>query len=233
MSLQSRLASLITAIGADIKLLNLKSSSGLTDDFMSGNITSAQIGELGWGRTGGASSTYLAGVQNHPGIYQIITGTTLGTISAIHLNVTPTLGQYLGSELWDVTFIIRPTQVDTDTQIRVGVTSSAGSATPSDGAYFEKLYADTNWFRVTRAASVQFRGAMSIAVAAGWTKLRVRRIDASTIGFSVNGGAEQTSTTNLPSTAAIQPFVQITNQTVTSKSLDVDRFDQVIYGMTR
>lgn len=232
MSLQTRLASLITAIGADIKQLQLQASTGLRDEFLTGNITSGQIGSLGWGKTGSGTSAFIAGVANHPGIFQLVTGTTLGTISAIHGGITANVGAFLGTELWDVTFIFRPTQIDTDTQIRIGVTASAGSATPTDGAYIEKLYADTNWFMVNRTGSAQTRTSMAIAAATGWHKVRVRRINSTTIGFTIDGGTEQTQNTNSPQLAVL-PFVQITNQTVTSKSIDIDRFDMTISGLVR
>jgi hypothetical protein len=60
----------------------------------------------------------------------------------------------------------------------------------------------------------------------------LRRIDASTIGFSTAGGAEVTVTLNVP-TAAVEPFVQIKNAKAASKTIDVDYFERRIGGLSR
>jgi hypothetical protein len=49
------------------------------------------------------------------------------------------------------------TQADTNILVRVGVASEMTSDPPTDGVYFEKLAADTSWFRVGRASGTSTR----------------------------------------------------------------------------
>jgi hypothetical protein len=54
-----------------------------------------------------------------------------------------------------------------------------------------------------------------------WHKFRIRRIDSGTIGFSIDGGPEKTSTTNIPDSAILNPFIVI-NKTGTAGARDFD-----------
>ncbi len=61
---------------------------------------------------------------------------------------------------------------------------------------------------------------------------RIRRVDASTVGFTVNDGTEVTATGNIP-TATLSPFIAITNTTANAKSVDIDYFDLMVRGISR
>jgi hypothetical protein len=102
-----------------------------------------------------------------------------------------------------------------DEDFRVGFTGISGTTNPpTNGIYFEKLGStDTNWFGVTRAGGLQTRVDTGVAWSNGfesWQVLRVRRIDASTIGFSVDGSTEVTQTLTIPTTW-LDPWVALKN----------------------
>ena len=203
----------------------------VVDDFVSGNVASTTIGALGWIRTAG-SGTGLSGIANHPGALQFSTAGVATTLCSISLAGSTNNVPFVGSDAWDMTWWIRFNQTDTDTTQRVGFTSDATTLTPTNAVYFEKLPADTNWWRVTRAAGTQTRTDTGIAVTTGWVKLRLRRISSSSYGFTIDAAAEQTNTTNLP-TVGMVPFCEVMSQTTTSKTMDVDRFQMLVTGLTR
>jgi polygalacturonase len=210
----------------------------LIDDFLSGSAnTGAQIGVLGWNAanltSGNGSNTQITGVAGHPGILQVSSGTVAGGLRAIYLTPSPTV---LADEYTSVTWYIRPTQVDTDTRIRIGFVGNSAGDPSAHGAYFEKAYADTNWFAVTRNGTTEGRTDTGVAVTAGtWYKLRVRKVPAtSNYGFTINAGTEATRTTVLPGAgSAWNPSAQIGSQTTTAKTLDLDRFEGVLSGLAR
>lgn len=97
---------------------------------------------------------------------------------------------------------------------------------------FEKDYSDTDWWLFTRSGGSQTKTDSGVAVGIGWVRLRIRRVDASTIGFSLDGGNESQQTTNIP-TIALQAFVSIPNNENQTKSVDVDYFTISITGLSR
>lgn len=208
----------------------------LVDDFLNGSLTAGQVGALGW-RFSNGTLTELAGVANHPGIVQIGSTTTANTISGIYLSTASSgVGPILPTDFWDVTFWVRPSSNDTDTKLRIGVMANGTADGTATGAYFEKLFADTNWFRVTRnnaGTTTRTDSGVAVPSTSTWTKLRVRRIDASTLGFTIDAGTEATVTATLPDSPAVLPIVQITGQTTTAKTVDVDRVSVLITGLTR
>jgi hypothetical protein len=99
--------------------------------------------------------------------------------------------------------------------------------------YFEKLAAETSYFGVSRSAGVQSRtpAVFSGITANQWVKLTLRRIDDTTVGFSVNGGAETTLNTNVPAGSTPLNFgLQITGA---SKVIKVDYFSIKLNELVR
>jgi hypothetical protein len=234
----------LTNSGTNTKLLNNEgvtdidvyhdpvNSSFEYDDFPSGTGTSTQIGKFGWVATAGAVSVPFA-VAGHPGLILLSTGTGAGTYVNMRASTNTTTGPLSAGDTFDVTWIVRLNTNDADTTARVGLGTSPAADPPDEGIYFEKLGADTNWFRVTRSAAIQTRNDTGVAASTDWIRFRLRRIDASTIGFSVNGGAEGTHTTNVPA-AGVNPFVAIyNNAAAANKTITIDWFSQLITGMTR
>lgn len=201
------------------------------DEFMSGAATSGNIGDLGWILIGTAG---LASPQaGHPGIFRIETGATINTLAAIHARQTPGTGVLVASEMFDITFLVQPLEASATIQMRPGTSSDMSTQAPAAGIYFERLLADTNWFGVCRASATQTRVDTGVASTNGWAKLRMRRIDASTIGFSVNGGTEVTCATNVPGAVNMQYGLQVYNGEAVNKTLSIDLFDMTITGLAR
>jgi len=214
------------------------SKVAMWDDFLSGDksITSS-IGTLGWQQEAIGTFSELTSELNHPGIIRL-DSTTSATNNSSSMHLLRTSG-FQRAELFDLTWIFRANQADGNTVVRAGLVCSASSVynqpRPSDGIWLEKAATDTNWFWTLRAsgADVQ-RGDSGLAVSAGaWVKLRIRRVDAATIGFTVNGGAEATTSAAL-SASSCTPWVVVHNgNTANSRTLDIDYFSLAVTGLVR
>jgi hypothetical protein len=199
------------------------------DDFAGQSTSSNSIGELGWASANG--STSIGNPEaNHPGTVTRSTSATINTLASMSLHATG--GLMLGSETFDCIIIAKLDQTDADTQARFGLHGNIHGNPPTRGCYFEKLLADTNWFAVTRDATVQTRTDTGIAASTNWVRFRVRRVNGTTIGFAINGGTEITHTANVP-TADLFPSLQIYNGAASAKTMTVDYFELRVTGMTR
>lgn len=203
------------------------------DDFVSGSTTSGAIGELRWMSANGLTSADTA-AAGRPGIVRRDTSTTSGQYAYTML-ANASAGPITPADNFDVTYIFRLNQADTDTLARIGLASAAASNPPGNGVYLEKLAADTEWQAVTRGAGVQTRtpfAPVATVTAAAWVKLRIRRASATQIGFTLNGGTEVLVTTNLP-TVPLNPFFAVHNAVAASKTIDVDYFSALVTGLNR
>lgn len=205
----------------------------LIEDFAVGGQTDNVIGTLGWRSVGGTTTTtHVAGEANHPGILRKATSATISSIGTISLKGRADM-LFLSSTFFDVLWIVRLNTNDANTTVRIGIGGTdLNTQPPANGVYVEKLDADTSWFGVTRAASSQTRTAALAATSTGWIKVRVRRIDASTVGFTLDGGTEVTATATVPTLGATV-FVSIQNSAAADKTIDLDYCRIVLTGMTR
>jgi hypothetical protein len=214
---------------------NPRTNVWLSDDFAAGGLAANVYGQLGWTATvaGSGSVAQLTALANHPGIYRLGTGATGSSRAQIYLWNGATTGVLLPADTFDVTYIVRGNN-NTNITIRLGLGNDASAAQPNDGIYFEKLNTETDWYGVCRASSSQTRTSSLVNAysASNWYRLRLRRVDASTIGFSINDGTEQTVTATIP-TAALVPYVVIANAATEDKTMDIDYFDMLMRGMSR
>lgn len=206
------------------------------DDFMVGTNTTSGIGLQRWFLNAGTCA-YIASEANHPGIRQLDTTAAAGTLNALYITGSGAIGILLPSEGFDATFIFRVNTVDADTMVRVGAMMSPTADPGNNGVFFEKVYADTNWFAVCRSGGVQTRTDTSTAVSAGtWVRARIRRRNGGAIGFSFGNTTNENDTwvltTNVP-TAALNIMFQIKNQAAASKTMDVDYAQLYINGLNR
>jgi hypothetical protein len=208
------------------------------DDFASGTVTSAQIGKLGWLTTlvGTGTISLIGGEAGHPGILRLNTQATPGSSVSLYLRFTSAGGVLYSSDFFDVSFLARVAQLNTDADAtyRLGLGVDASLVPPAtSGLWIERLGGETDWFAVRRAATVDTRTDTTVAQAQNtWRRHRIRRIDASTIRFSV--GATAVDTTTGAPTAALQPLVQISNgAAAASKTLDIDLFSIAVTGLGR
>lgn len=200
------------------------------DEFLTGNTTSEDIGSLGWRFSNGTTSLLLSEV-NRPGILRRDTGAGAGTIATTYLYGSS--DTILGTVRHDITWMVRLNNNDANTTQRVGAANSVFAISPPDhGIYFEKLDADTNWFCVTRDATVETRTNSGIAVNTSFNTFRYERL-ASSVVFSINNINVCTNTTNIPSTIYITPWTLIVNSAAAAKTMDHDYFQIRITSLVR
>jgi hypothetical protein len=207
-------------------LYDYTSEIKLQDDFMFGTNSSGTLGSLGWNLSGGAVS-YQASVENHIGIVRRTTSAVSGTVS--FTSPQGAGGGIPDEHAYTVTFVVRSNNADAETTLRVGVMDDLTSA-PTDGIYFERLAADTNWFCVTRASSTETRTDTGVAGDTNWHTFTIERTATSAI-FTLDGTVESTQTTNL-STSNLIPAVQMTNTAAADKSYDID-YAEITIEVTR
>jgi hypothetical protein len=200
----------------------------LKDHFLGGgSATSGSVGELGWIFAGGTFAVGSA-PAGHPGVYRRDTGAVINTTAYARLtaNIRP-------SDMFDETWEFRLNTNDADTRVRMGLSSDWATDTPVAAIYVEKKLADTEWFGAARAASTETRTAALDTVDTDWHTARMRRTSASAVAFSIDGGAEVSVSTNVPTTDAVYIGMQIFNNAAASKTVDLDCFRMRVTGLER
>jgi hypothetical protein len=202
------------------------------EDFVSGDVSGdAPIGDLGWRISGGgATASAVAPSSGTVGVLSFETFTNIGTYAVLYLRESPHVGVVPPASMFDLTFVARLVQADGDTLCRFGLANDATANPPGDGIFFEKLTSDSSWFGVTRSGGTQTRTAALRTADTAWIRGRIRRVDGSTVAFSLGEEASANATVNIP-TAALQPFVAIRNSTTASKKIEVDYMDLLITGL--
>lgn len=204
----------------------------IVDEFTVSSTETGENGELGWSFTNG-SFNLIGPETNHPGICRRASSASSGAVASTYTGGGGVTVVVTMEQVDEVTWVIRPVTADTDFDLRFGMFSDMTANPPAAGSYFEKLAADTNWFGVGRLASVQTRVTTGVAFAASWFKLKLRRVSASVVAFSVNGGAEVQVTTNNPSTTGMAFGFQIIPGSANARSVDVDFFSMKLTAQAR
>jgi hypothetical protein len=198
------------------------------DEFGTGRLQSGSVGALNWSYAGTSQSFQT--VTGRPGVVR--RGSTSSTVSYLVSSFDDS-ATFDPAGDFDLTWSVRST-IDSDTLVRVGAVCGDGetSALPGAGIWFEKLTTDTNWFAVARTgSSSSTRVDMGTATNAAWVKLRIRRSGAN-LAYSVNGGAEGTVSTQIPS-AGCNLWTMIQSSVAGSKDLDHDYVVLRVTGLNR
>lgn len=206
----------------------------LLDYFNSGVATAGQLGNLGWDFSGGtATVTSLTIPSGEAGIVRRACSTTGGTIARTNLRLGGSTGaSFLPALNFDILFRFQMNNNDSDTVLHLGLASDWTSITPANHIVLHKKAADTSWFGSCRDGSEQRTPSAVAACDTNIHTARIRRIDASTVGFTIDGGTEQTVAAHIP-TAALQPGWLITNNgAAADKTVDMFRFRMVLPGLT-
>lgn len=203
------------------------------DDFQTASTESGENGQLNWGHTNGTFN--LANPDaNHPGICRRTSTAVADVIASTFPGGGGTSVVLRFDQIDEQIWIIKPGSTDADYDLRLGFMVDLTSAPPSSGFYFERLAADANWYGVTRHSAAQTRTAALAPFAADWIKLKLRRIDAATVGFSVNNGAEVTLTTPIPTAGSFHAFgFHIIPRSANARSLDIDFYSHRLLAQTR
>lgn len=202
------------------------------EEFIRGANVSPNIGTLGWSITlvSGFADFTDTDFQGHPGLFRLQSNATTngGADLFLTLNTDPT-------DNFDSIHIIKVSTAVADTVIRVGYSANTmGSNTrPASGIYFEKLVGDTNWFAITRSSNTETRTDTTVAVSTtNFQRFRIRRVNGTTIGFTIDGGSEITHTTNI-SAVALRFVVGMIGTTTTNKLLSIDYYGLKVTGLSR
>ena len=204
----------------------------ITDDFIVGMTETGEVGLLGWSFTNG-SMVATTNEQNHPGITTRRSGTTAAQVASLWTNASNTTLCFRYDEWAEFTVILACVTTGTDFAVRAGIAASAAVDNPANGAYFERLAADTAWWRVTRASGVQTRETTGVSISTAWRKLTLKK-NGATVEFYMDGALNGTHTTNIPAAATgLIPFVQVIPSTTTARDVKLDLIQFKLTGVTR
>ena len=199
----------------------------MQDDFLSGTVGSGSMGTLGWTTAG--TITVQSSEANRPGIYRVDTSAVSATQARLSLPTAVSIDPALPHA---VMWAVRLNTNDANTTLRIGTQNATNANPPAQGIFLEKLDADTNWFCVTRAASVQTRTDSTIAITTNFVTVKYTR-DSSGVQFSIdNVNVCSLMTTNIPTTFVV-PEVFIINSAAAAKTVDIDYFETRVSGMVR
>jgi len=198
----------------------------LQEEFISGTTSSGNIGNLGWSLDLSTSGTYglINAETNRPGLSQLATGTTIGSVPGIRLIGAVNLDT---SNNFSTLYVVRLNTNDANTQVRIGVSTNPPTVPPTSGIYFEKLAADTNWFCVTRNGGVETRTDSGTAITTNFTTQFIQR-NTSNVIFILDRVQVCSHTTNIPSVDST-PTVNISTAAAASKTIDLDYAEFKIY----
>lgn len=214
---------------------NPLSATVLVDEFMFASTETGEIGDLGWSFTNGTWNL-VAAEAGHPGTCRRATTAVSGTVASAFPGGGGTAVNMRFDQWRDMTWVVEPITTAADVDIRIGVCNDWTASPPVNGAYVEKMTADTNWFGVVRTSGSQTRVDLGVAVAANaWYKLRIRQISATAVGFSVNGAAEIVASGGTVPPAAnnmVQGFHMVPTSS-NARNLDVDFFSMTLAPQVR
>lgn len=213
---------------------NARSQTIVRDEFLVASTESGEIGELGWGFTNGGANLVGTPEANHPGAIARASSAVSGAVASMWTGGGGTAVAMRFDQLDEMTWIIKPTTAGADFDLRFGLLSDMTANPPANGVYFEKLSADTNWFGVGRVSNIETRTDTGVALAADWFKLKLRRVSAAVLGFTVNGGAEILVTGNMPiATNAMVIGCQIIPTTANARTVNIDFFSMKLAAQDR
>jgi hypothetical protein len=204
----------------------------LKDEFATGTTSSGAIGDLGWTLGHGASPANPSvaietATGDHPGVITVTCdAANTGTSGMI---LQGTAGKMIDpDDMFEVIFLVK---FNTNTSVfySLGLSGSAASTfTPSNGICFQTydLGGGTlRWVGKTIKAGTPSTTADFSAPDTSWHRFRIRRIDTTTIGFSMDGGPEKVITTNIPDTGILNPYIVFSNGSAAGKDFTLDYFE--------
>jgi len=221
--------------------LSPESESYDYEDFVSGTcqVNVTYNGKLGWqinSNSGGDSVSCTADVAaNHPGVVTITAASGSGNDASIkwpNTSITP-------ADTFTYRSLVKASSA-ANVKLTVALTDDNFNNVSTDGCYFEKLEADTNWFVACMSGGVaSTRQDTGVAAGTGWIAFQIQRTSASNIAFktaSTLGGLSSATalnvTTQIP-TVNIRPAIFVESRTAATKAIAVDFADLRLTGLTR
>jgi hypothetical protein len=194
----------------------------LRDDFIGGSTETGEIGEQGWSFTNGSVAA-VANEQNHPGMISRTSGTVAAQVASMVLGPN-NASSFRFDEFDECTWIFRATVANTDAAYRIGIGENVTVASfQTHGIFLERAATDTNWFFVSRNNSAQTRTDSGVAFNTSWVKIKMRRVSATDVRFSINNATEIAIVTTVPDPADLMALGnQIVPTTTTARVLLFD-----------
>jgi len=242
-----------------VRIFDSRTMACQWDEFMGGSTSTGQIGALGWqfinNGSGGTLHAYQA-IAGHPGVMQLQTPTSAANQDQYLYLANNGGDQWDMSDTWDTVTIFQMVTSDATAQVRLcvmtnlfGSPASSAANSPNDSVCLEKLFTDTSWFGITRSSSsADTRTSAVGTVDSNWHYLECKRVDANTIGFAMDGGPVQCITTagSLPGACAggttgathiiaggVGFEIQVESSNTTAHQFNIDRWTNLITGLTR
>jgi hypothetical protein len=187
--------------------------------------TTGLYGDLQWTKTNGAGSgavTYKIGIANHPGIGNLATtaGATDDTFLAIGtISNTPFIG--LASATGGCTIVVRLNQTTNERFLAGFISTTSPGASDVIGVRYDTTLSDTKFTLVAcNAGTCSTASTNSIAVDTNFHTFKLT-FTGGVVSMTVDGGAADTVSTNLPS-VAIHFGIGVRNATTSAHDIDVD-----------
>lgn len=178
----------------------------------------------------------------HPGVRVVRTGATGN--NTCEFQTTAAAGSLTWDNMFDMIWVVKGVQTDTNTRQAFGLTSDAGVDPLVTGTFFRKKHsgdaggADTNWQFVCGDGTAS-NNDTGVAHGTGWFTMRLARVDATNIGYAICSGegcalpALTNVTTNCPTgTGEARPSVQTETATTAAKDLNLDYIDLIVTALT-
>jgi len=198
----------------------------IEDEFFGGDLLPGNVGELGW-VTNNLTLFPTVAQANHPGV---IGGFVIGGVASIFLSPVNSFPMR-PSWFFDATFVVFPLVSNSVVGVKIGLVNNPAILS-TDGIFFEKDLNDMNYFAVTKSAGTSTRVDMGVSALPGWSSFRIRRINSSAIGFSINGGAEALLNTNVPKNSPAKPAIMLDGRGQ-AQGIIFDYFGCRIHGVQR
>jgi hypothetical protein len=216
-----------------VRIDDYKSMLHWTDDFTTGNATSGQLGAIGALFNGtGATVARQTSEVDHLGLWRVTSGAVSGDHANFMVSGVGGAQLILPAATFDVVIVCRFNQAGSTLRHRIGLGNSLAAEPPADGCYIEQLSTDTEWFGVNRAGAVESRTPALLTSDTSFHTFRVRRVDALTIGFTIDAGSESLLTANIPTTGlSVGAYVEPAE--AVAKSFDMDLIDILVTGLSR
>jgi hypothetical protein len=187
------------------------------------------VGSYNWRSTanGTAASTSPAGVADHPGIIQLVTGAVAGNDTRLHLGNTATDDIYPFSDIRYFGALVR-TLDNTSNRIKVGMGVDLGDGTVAawgtDGVFFEfDTATNANWRTHTRAASTTTTNTTGVAVTNNeWDLLEAFRLTNGNWSFWINEALVFTHSATLPTSVMANVGFFVETQVAVARNLQID-----------
>jgi len=220
-------------LAADVNAVAMLPESRLdiSDDFITGSLTTGTVGALSW-QFVGISATQYPSFANHPGIFGIST-TAVPNNRAYLFHGATNKDLLRAADLWEKTFIIYAPLV-TAVKFFFGAIDDISAATTNQHkAGFEFNSAtDAFWMMCTGSGAAETRTATNIApVLMTFYKLKIKRI-AGGFEFYIDDVLKGTVTLTLPANA-LTFGIQTETLDAASKEIRVDFFHLKLPGITR